>query len=32
MKQANANEKSILMVKDEKRLKVTAKNTLAGKE
>jgi hypothetical protein len=32
MKQVNANEKSIFVVKDEKRLKAIAKNTLAGKE
>ena len=32
LKQANANEKSILVVKDEKELKTVAKNILAEKE
>jgi len=32
MKQANANEKSILVVKDEKELKTVTKNILAGEE
>jgi hypothetical protein len=32
MKQANANEKSILMVKGEKELKPVAKKVLAGEE
>ena len=32
MKQANSNEKSILMVKDEKELKPVTKKVLAGEE
>jgi hypothetical protein len=32
LKQANANEKSILVVKDEKELKTMTKNILAEKE
>jgi hypothetical protein len=32
MEQANVNEKSILMVKNEKELKTVTKNVLAGEE